>query len=220
MLFAVTAGVFYCLARAFRRGLTRRLAVVLGALIAVGFVTKLNFIGFAFGVFLGLIVLAVRGVRSAQGRQALAAPAIAGAIGASPVVLYALRNLLSSHPAFGILSSSSNAIAAGSLFHELGYIWQMYLPRLPGMTHYFVGMTTYKDVWFDRSVGLYGWMDTMFPTWVDNLALIPVAALILLCARELFVQGDALRARLPELSVYGAIAIGILVMVGASSYLT
>ncbi len=216
MLYAVSAAVFYCLARAFRRGLTRRLAVALGVLIAVGFATKLNFIGVAAGVFVGLAVLAFRGTR-AGGREALLAPAIAAAIGVVPVILYAVRNVLTNHPTFGF-ASGAIAAATHSLFDRIGYAWELYLPRLPGMPHYFLGVTTFKDVWFDRSVGLYGWMDTMFPTWVDNVALVPAAVVVLLCARGLFLRRHAIRARLPELGVYGAITAGVLVMVGLSSY--
>ena len=219
MLFAVAAGILLCLARAFRRGLTRRLAIALGALIAVGFLTKLNFIGFSFGVFAGLVVLAVRGHRS-EGRMALPPPTIAAGLGIAPVLLYALRNLLSGRPTFGIVSGGAGLISTHSLFHQISYIWQVYLPRLPGMTHYFSGLATYRDIWFDRSVGLYGWIDTMFPAWVDDVALLPAAAILLLCVRELVLRRAALRARLAELGVYAAIALGVLVMIGASSYLS
>jgi hypothetical protein len=214
MVFAVAAAVLLCLARAFRRGLTRRLAVPLGILIAVGFVTKLNFIGFAFGVFAGLVVLAVRETRAGV-RQGWLSPVIAAGIGIAPAILYALRNILANDPTFGIVSGFT-----GVTSHEFSYIWQLYLPRLPGMTPYFSGITTFKDIWFDRSVGLYGWMDTMFPVWVDNVALVPVAVVALLCGRELVIRQDALRIRLPELSVYAAITVGVLVMIGASSYLS
>jgi hypothetical protein len=217
MLLAVAAAIFLCLARAFRRGLTRRLAVALGLLIAVGFVTKLNFVGLAFGVFAGLIVLTIRTARSRR-RQALVSLTIGAAIGVAPVMLYALWNALANRPTFGPVSGLAGTIAAKSLFNEFGYIWQMYLPRLPGMTQYFRGIAPYRDVWFDRSVGLYGWMDTMFPTWVYNVALVPAAAIALLCGRELVARRHALRARLSEFGVYAAIAIGVLVMLGVSSY--
>jgi hypothetical protein len=216
MLYAVSAGVFYCLARAFHRGLSWRLAIALGLLIAIGFTTKLNFIGVAVGVFAGLGVLAFRGAR-ARGREALLAPAIAAAIGVVPVILYAIRNVLTNRPTFGFASGVIAALTH-SLFDRLSYAWELYLPRLPGMPHYFVGVMTFKDIWFDRSVGLYGWMDTMFPTWVENVALVPAAAVALLCARELYVRRRALRARLPELGVYGAITVGVLAMIGLSSY--
>jgi hypothetical protein len=219
MLYPIAAAVLLCLARAFRRGLTRRLAVVLGVLIAVGFMTKLNFIGFAFGVFVGLGLLLLSGVK-ARGRQALLAPVIAAGIGVSPVTLYAARNLAAGHPLFGILSGITSELDAKPLLDVLSYVWEIYLPRLPGMIHYFNGLVTYKDIWFDRSVGLYGWMDTMFPTWVDTIALLPAAIVVLLCGRELFSRRAALRARLPELGVYAAITIGVLVMIGASSYVS
>ena len=101
MLYAVSAALFLCLARAFRRGFTRRLSVVLGILIAVGFLTKLNFVGVAFGVYVGLVVLTVREARVNR-REALWSLARAGGIGAAPVLLYALVNLLSHHSTFGL----------------------------------------------------------------------------------------------------------------------
>ncbi len=217
MLYTVSAAVFYCLARAFRRGLTRRLAIALGALIAIGFITKLNFLGFAAGVYVGLAVLAVRGAK-AGGRRALLSPAIAACIGIAPAIVYLLRNTLTNRPVFGPASGVTASVTNGTLFKELAYTWQLYLPRLPGMPHYFTGINTFKDVWFDRSVGLYGWMDTMFPGWVDNVALVLAGLVALLCARALFELRHALRARLAELGVYAAITVGVLVMIGLSSY--
>jgi hypothetical protein len=219
MLYAVSAAVFLCLARAFRRGLTRRLAVALGAAIAIGFLTKLNFVGLALGVFLGLAVLAVRGLR-ANGRKGLYPPALAACIGVVPVALYALRNILTNRPTFGIVTGGTGLVTTHSLLHQISYIWQLYLPRLPGMTPYFAGIATFKDIWFDRSVGLYGWMDTMFPTWVDNVALVLAVAVALLCIRELVLQRRALRARVVELGVYATMTLGVLVLIGASSYVS
>jgi 4-amino-4-deoxy-L-arabinose transferase-like glycosyltransferase len=217
MLYAVSAAVFYCLARGFRRGFTRHLAVAIGLLSAVGFSTKLNFIGLGLGVFLGLILLSVREARS-KGRAAYLSFAIAVGIGSIPVVLYALANLLSGHPTLGIASGSISSFLKGQIFHEISYVWQLYLPRLPGMTHYFRGMTTYWDIWFERSVGLYGAIDTMFPGWVSRVALVPAIAIALLCGRMLVVRRAALRNRLPEFAVYTVMAIGVLVMVGVASY--
>ncbi|HSZ70020.1 MAG TPA: DUF2142 domain-containing protein [Solirubrobacteraceae bacterium] len=220
LLFTISAAVLLCLVRAFRRGFTRRLAIALGLLVAAGLMTKLNFIGFAAGVFFGLLLLAVREVKS-RGRGALPSFAIAAGIGVVPALLYLLRNYLSNHSAFGSTSSQNvGEVSATSLFHELSYVWQLYLPRLPGMTPYFKGIATYKDIWFDRSVGLYGWMDVTFPGWVDSVALVLACAVALLCARELLARRAALRARVPELSTYAAIALGILLVVGIPSYHT
>jgi hypothetical protein len=217
LLVTISAAIFLCLARAFRQGLTRRRAVVLGLLVVAGLLTKLNFIGLVPGVLVGLTVLGVREARS-RGRAALPALAIAAGIAAAPLVLYMLRNALLHRPALGTLTGTVDKLTGESLLGEFSYVWEMYLPRLPGMAHYFQGIATYKDIWFDRSVGLYGWMDTMFPPWVDNVALLPAGVLALLCGRELVRRRAALRARLTELSIYAAITLGVLAMLGLASY--
>ncbi|HEX5853573.1 MAG TPA: DUF2142 domain-containing protein [Solirubrobacteraceae bacterium] len=215
LLYTVSAGVLFCLARAFHTGLTPRLAVAFGLLTAIGCVTKLNFVAIAVGALLGIAVLAVREVRS-KGVGGLLSPALATLVGLSPLILYAIRNALTSRPTFGFLSGS--LLAAPSMGDEFSYVWQMYLPRLPGMTQYFAGINTTKDIWFDRSVGLYGWMDTVFPTWVDNLALIPASAIALLCGRRLFVRRDSLIAHAAEIGVYAVMGVAVLAMVGISSF--
>jgi hypothetical protein len=52
------------------------------------------------------------------------------------------------------------------------------------------------------------------------VAVIPAAAIALLCGRALFVSRAALRSRAVELAVYASMGIGLLVLVGAASYQT
>lgn len=217
MLYAVTAALFYGLARAFRRGLTRSLAIALGAVIAVGLLTKLNFVGVVPGALLGLIVLSVRAARL-QGRGAYVSLALAVALAISPAAIYVVAHLASGAPGLGI-ASDAFADTHGSLWRELSYIWQFYLPRLPGMHDDFGGILTTRDIWFRGYVGLYGWLDTTFPHWVYRLALVPAVAIAGLCARSLFVRAAALRARVSELCVYGAICVGLMGLIGADSYI-
>jgi hypothetical protein len=219
LLCAVSAALFYCLARAFARGLTPRLAVAIGAVIATGFLTKLNFVGLIPGVLLALLLL-TRRARRTSGRAAYRSLALALAIGCSPACLYVLVNLASHHAALGVVSKAAAEAGAHhrSLPQELSYVWQSYLPRLPGMTNYFPGISTIRQLWFDRLVGLYGWLDTHFPDWVYNLALIPTGLLAALCIRELVRVRSALRARAGELLAYACIALGLLVLVGVDSY--
>ncbi len=218
MLYAVSAAIFYCLARAFRRGLTPRLAILIGALTAIGFLTKLNFIGLAPGVALGLVILAAREARVSR-RTAYRSLAVSLTIAASPVVAYVLVNLISEHPALGQAVAASTP-AHGSLLAESSYIWQLYLPRVPGMTSYFPGIFTTRQLWFDGLVGLFGWVDTTFPGWVYDLALIPAGAIAALCVRALLVERGLLRTRLAELIVYAAMGAGVLVLVGGDSYVS
>lgn len=217
MVYALAAALLLCLARAFRRGLTPKSAIVLGGLILVGLLTKLTFTGVALGVFAGLILLAVRELR-AGGRRALVPVAIAFGIGAIPVSLYALVNLMSGRRALGYASELLTTLTSTSIFHAGSYLWQFYLPRLPGMSPFFRGVSTSRDMWFDRFVGLYGWIDTQFPTWVDNVALVIAIAIALLALRALLVHRSALARRRLELASYGALVLAVLIMIGLVSY--
>jgi 4-amino-4-deoxy-L-arabinose transferase-like glycosyltransferase len=218
MLFAVSAALFFCLARAFRRGLTPGAAIAIGAVTALGFMTKLNFIGLAPGVVIALIVLGHRTARAA-GRSAYLSMAIAIGVAACPVCLYMLFNLIHHHPLLGGATAGIEDFGEhGSLGAEASYIWQSYMPWLPGMVRYFPGLATSR-LWFDRSIGLYGWLDTYFPGWVYDVALIPAAAMAVLCIRTLILDRAVLRGRIGELLAYAAMAAGLLVLVGVNSYL-
>jgi hypothetical protein len=224
LLCAVSAALFYCLARAFRRGLTRRLAVATGAAIAIGFLTKVNFVGLAPGALLALAILGVRRARSAPGKRAsqhaLGPAALAVVIGVSPVVAYTLHNLLVGKPALGIVSSAIHLTAGHeSLVSDLVYAWQFYLPRLPGMANYFQGLSVTRGMWFDRTVGLYGWLDIGFPSWVATLALVPAGALAILCTGSLVARHDALRGRTAEIVAYATMSLGLMALLAQDSHL-
>jgi hypothetical protein len=221
MLCAVSAAIFYCFARGFRRGLTPRLAVAIGVLTAIGLLTKLNFLGLLPGAAVGLTVLATRASRALGPRAATRTVAPALVIAALPACVYAVANLLSHHRALGIAGGVfSVTVAHRSIPGELSYIWQLYLPRLPGMHIDFADISPPRELWFDGLVGDYGYEDTFFPRWVDNLALIPALAIVALAVREVYVHGRALRRRAGELVTYLALAGGLMVLIGASAYLS
>ncbi len=216
LLFAVSTAVFYCLARAFRRGLGVRGAGAIGALIAIGLLTQLGFVGLVPGVVVGLVVLSVRAART-LGRSAYRLLALALGVGFSPAVLYGVVNVVSGHALFGTLSDEVDSLH-GPVLAALDYIWQFYLPRLPGTVNDFPGLFTTRQLWFDGYVGLYGWLDTAFPGWVYSVALIPAGAIALLFARALFMMRTALRRRAVEFAVYASVAVGLMLFVGAASY--
>ncbi len=218
MLFTVSAALFYCLARGFRRGITSRLAAATGAVLAVGVCTKLNFVGLVPGAILGVLVLCAIEWRASR-RSAYRCLALALGIGASPILLYGIVNLLSGQPAGGAFSAvASFARKGGSLPGEIAYIWQFYLPRLPGMSPDFHGILTTRLFWFNGLVGLYGWLDATFPRWVYTAALIPAGLFTLLLVRALVVYRGALAGRGLELAVYAAMGLGLLVLIGADDY--
>jgi 4-amino-4-deoxy-L-arabinose transferase-like glycosyltransferase len=216
MLYAVSAAIFYLLARGFRRGLTPGLAAAIGVATAVGLLTKLNFVGLTPGIALGLVVLALRAARTSK-RSAYRSLAIGVGIAASPVLGYLVINLFSNHAGLGAVSGGIQG-TQGSVFNEISYIWQYYLPRLPGMAEEFPDLFTPR-LWFERSISQYGWLDTTFPTWVYDVALIPAGLLTILGIRALVIRRASLRSRVAELAVYAVIAVGLLALIAASSYI-
>jgi hypothetical protein len=62
-------------------------------------------------------------------------------------------------------------------------------------------------------------MDTPFPDWVDQLALIPAGVIAGLFIRGVLARAGALRARAAELLVYCVIGLGLLAIIGADSYI-
>ncbi|MGA9285491.1 MAG: DUF2142 domain-containing protein [Solirubrobacteraceae bacterium] len=221
LLFTVSAALFYCLARAFHRRLSTPLALTIGFFTAVGLATKLNFVGIAPGIAIGLILLARREARTAGRRVYLHTLAPALAIAVTPGVIYGLVNVFSSHSTFGSVSGGAAGLTSTqhSISGAISYVWQFYLPRLPFMHNDFPGLLTTRQIWFRNVVGLYGWGDTPFPAWVYDLALVLVVAILALCARALFLTRASLRSRLPELFTYACISLGLLLLVGASGYL-
>ena len=118
--------------------------------------------------------------------------------------MYVVRNLLDHHQALGHrLERSQTDAGRDSLLSDLTYIWQFYLPRLPGMVELLPGPVHARDSSGStgRSASTAG-STRPSPTWVDNLALIPAALIALLGLRALFARRGALRARLSELLVY------------------
>jgi hypothetical protein len=177
---------------------------------------------------LGLVVMAFRGVGESAGaekpRRAFGAMALAMAIAVSPICVYVLSNLLRHHQTLGIVSSAVHIMSGrkaglASLADDVPYIWQFYLPRLPGMVSYFPGISTIRQVWFDRAVGLYGWVDTSFPVWVYNLALIPAGLLLLLGLRTLIAFRVRVRARVSEIVVYVTMGVGLMALTAQDSHL-
>ena len=69
--------------------------------------------------------------------------------------------------------SAINTVAAGtrpapfSVGQFLSYLWQFYLPRLPGMTpvRWISGLGVY-EIWIKQGTGVFGWLTVTLPAWV------------------------------------------------------
>lgn len=222
LLFAASAALFLCVARAFRHGLQPRLAAAIGGVVAVGLLAKLTFLGLLPGLALALAIAAVRRERSLGrerlGLAVLRLPALALAVAATPVLVVALLNVaLWDRPAIGLVSGNANLFSEGSLTRHLAYLWGTYLPPLPGTLRVFPHDMTL--VHFDEFVGRFG-IAASFPAWVENAAVGLAAIAIVLALRALVVSRQAVRRRVGELLCYATMAGGLLLLLTAQYYAT
>jgi 4-amino-4-deoxy-L-arabinose transferase-like glycosyltransferase len=233
LLFAAAAGVFYLLARSFRRGLTPALGLWIGAVTAIGLLAKINMVGLIPGIALGLVLLVLR-TNPERRRQAIRAALGAAGVVAGATLVYALLNetiwdrgllfgasgaSLSSGTGGGILTGPPDVtqVPSGSIGDALSYGWQFYLPRLPFMHAQFAHYPLY-EVWFKGFIGSFGWLDYGFPGWVYTVALFIVLAVVGLAVRELVERWATVRSRAAELITYAAIVIGLLILTNGSGY--
>jgi 4-amino-4-deoxy-L-arabinose transferase-like glycosyltransferase len=218
LLFATASGLFLCLARGFRRGLTTPLAIASGALIAAGLLTKLNFAGLLPGAFAGLVVLSVRS-EGGWSVRALRRPAIALGVAAVPFVAMALANVLVwDRDPTGATTGVFRPTEGASLGGGLSYLVQLYLAHVPGTVRRIPERFALREVWVRGFVGWYGWVDTAFRSWVYTLGIGVLGVVTALAGVSLIRARAAVRQRLPELLAYAAMAAGLLVVVGANSY--
>jgi 4-amino-4-deoxy-L-arabinose transferase-like glycosyltransferase len=222
LLYATAAALFWQLARAFRRGLTRRGAFAVGVTLAVGMLTKFNFAGLVPGAAIGLIAIALRqrGARTPRLR-ALRLPALALGIGAAAVLLEMTLNVvLWDRPASG---ASANAFFSLSGVHlsltsGISYVTQFYLVPLPGMKHY-IDAFPLRTTWAFGFVGTFGFVDTSFRPLVNDLALVPLAGLLVGATAALVRARETVRRRHLELLVYAVMAAIFMFFIATASFI-
>ena len=215
LLWAECAALFWLIARAFRRGLTIRRGVGIGACVAAGLVTKAAMFGMLPGVALALVAC-VWLARGAARRVAWRAAAAAIAVGLLPFAGWeALRH---------VVYTGGHAIGGGVRTHvhlrlgdALSYIWQLYLPKMPWMSGQFPKFPLW-DIFFKGFVGKFGYADFGFQDRIYHLALVVVLVLLGLAARGLWLARAELRPRLPELAVYVVLTVGVMFSIGVAGY--
>ena len=218
LLFAASAALLFGVARAFRRGLTPALGAGIGAAMAVGALSKLTFVALLPGALLALWLL----LWSARDRRlAFQGAAIAVAVLVAAVAVYGALNAVAWDRALlggGVENAANTAVNAGdpapiNLGQQLGYTWQLYLPRLPFMLDQFDHFPPY-EVWFRGMIGKFGWLDTQWPGVVYGVALGLHAPLVVLAGLALWRRRSGLAARWPELLAYLAMALGVMGSIG------
>ena len=220
LLFLASALTFLLLLRTYRRGLTTRRGVALGAVIAIGVLSKLTFIALLPGIALALLLLAWRAMPAGRG-AALRALASAIAVAVAPVALYALLNILVWHrggpTAGGVAGVTNSALPGGSvvsLRETLDYTWELYLPRLWFMNHTFFSEDPIWTLWLDGSIGHFGWLDYTFPQWVYNDVLYVLYGLGALALAGLVRLRTRIVSMLPIFLCFAVMAVGLLGAIG------
>ena len=210
-------------ARVLRRGLDVRSGALLGAVAAVGLLSKLAFVGLAPGIALAVALGLRRAIAERRRPEGLRGAALALGIPAVAAAAYVLASVLVwDRPVYGggeVPVEASSGAGTGSDRERISYIWQLYLPRLPFMQDQFPA-SPIREVWVNGFIGRFGWLDTMWSPAVyraGGIVLLGVFLLALLGAVRAWRAG-AFSGRLGELAVYAVLAAGLLVLIGVSGY--
>ena len=205
--------------RAFRLGLTVRTGVVIGTAVAVGVLTKINYLALLPAVLVAMVLLVWRSRSRWTASQGALAAAAAIAV---PVLTYVLLNVLLWHRSAWAQSLQEQVQQVGnagsdtqkiSVFEQLSYMWQLYLPRLPFMNAQFRYFPPW-DSWLPAVVGVFGWLDTRWDPWVyvvGKLALLTLGGVSLI---GMFRARRALVRRWPEAVFLLIIPAGLAVEMG------
>ena len=213
LLFAICAALFHALAVAFRDGLTTRRAAWVGALLALGIVGKINFYGLVPGALLAVTLTA----RASAGGLNVRALRLVGVVVGIAVVPYLLLTLLDA------LAWERSWILArtpaerpedhGGIGGQLSYLWQVFLPRLPGQSTAFPDFYPGWQLWLKGFLGRFGWTVVSFADWVYRLAAALLAVAVALALRVAVRERATLRRRLGELAGYATMAGGLLLLI-------
>ena len=220
LMFAAAAALFFGLARAFRRGLSLRLALGIGAAIGIGLVSKQTFTGLVPGAALGLLILLARLPRERRLRLAAAAagPAVL------PLLVYAgLGATVWDHGLNDPGSAASPVVSAGTgqaptMSGRIAYWLQSYLPRLPFLDDLIPGKVPAYNIWFKAWVGYFGWLDYRFPGWVTGVALGVWAGLLALLGRAAWAGRSVLGRCRGELVTYALMVLGLTIVIAKPAY--
>jgi hypothetical protein len=231
LLFVASAAVFLGFAWSFTEGLTPRRGAWIGAWSAVGLLGKINMLGLAPGIALGLLLLLLRAAPERR-RQALNGALVAVTVVVVPVGIYMALNstVWDRGLFFGAAGAPTlhahnkgpaqpNVLSGSATFGgALSYLWQFYLPRLPFMHQVFTGYPL-RDVWFDGFIGKFGWVDYGFPGWVYDVAIPIFLGIVALAAREVVRRWQTVRTIWDELATYLLLAVGTVVLPNLNGYI-
>jgi Predicted membrane protein (DUF2142) len=118
----------------------------------------------------------------------------------------------------GSVSGSTSAALHDPLGY-LGYLWQVFLPRLPFMAKHFENTSSPAFVIFDeRGWGAFGWYVVFFPKWVYVVLLVAMLLTVALGIVAVVRESTFVRRHAPELFVLALMPIAVVAGVEAAFY--
>ena len=121
------------------------------------------------------------------------------------------------------VGSNVNA-SVGALEHPpdyLGYLWQVFLPRLPFMAPHFegTGLPAFT-IFVERGWGAFGWYDVFFPDWVYRVILVAMLMVPLLAIVAARREWAFVRRHVPELAILVLVPVAVVAGFEAAFYTT
>jgi hypothetical protein len=218
LLILLATAELYLLARALRRGLDVRLAVAIGAVLAVGIVAKPNMLALVPAAMLALAWLLWRD--RARGTEPAALLRLGGAaVGAAALILGVRYAVFPRQEAIGATLTQTPTGRSFSLNDFLTYTWQWYLPPLPFMEDKFAGPPPAYDVFFKGFWANFGHLDTKFDPGVYRVLLAASVAGVGLIAAALFQHRSTARQWAPRALLAGLAVAGLALLINLRSYL-
>jgi 4-amino-4-deoxy-L-arabinose transferase-like glycosyltransferase len=220
---AAAALSLYLLVRALRRGLSWRVALGLGATLAVAPLMKKTGYEIYPAAAVGVLGLLWRnhGRADARAWAALAGGFAFVQLGWSLVlqsIVYP-STIAGQHAAPAAAAvSSSLSLAEHMPGRFLVYLWELFLPKLPFMGDLFPQGWPFLQIYIQRGWASFGWYTFDFPRWVYYVIVLAIGAVGVLAASAAVRNWRAVRKRAFEVAVIALFPVCVLVAVEAAFF--
>jgi hypothetical protein len=216
---AAAALLIFLLIRGLRRGLSVRLALGLGATLALLPAMKATGTALYPAAAVGILGMMWR----RRGRADVAAyGALAGAALAALILRRVVTDALAA-PSVSAGATAGGASVGGAVDRVLdapstylSYTWQMFLPRLPFMNDLHVQRWPAFDVFIEGGWAAFGWLTVRFPMWVYVVIVAVSLTMAALCVTAVVRHGHVARRLGWEISVLGMALAGVIAGVEAA----
>jgi 4-amino-4-deoxy-L-arabinose transferase-like glycosyltransferase len=212
------AATLYLAVRALRRGLTPRVAALLGLALAVTPLMKGT--GYAVYPAVGLALAGALFRRHSRGHL-LGAGTFVLAFGAAYLGWDLVRESFG-RTQFTTPGGGTPGVSFGALDYPRAYLvwlWQILLPvKLPFMQDFTLVKWPFYNIYVERGFGSYGWYAIEFPAWVYLSVVGVMGGVVALGIAALWRLRDIVRRRLWELAVLVAVPVCVFLGVEAAYF--